>query len=77
MHSSNKIARFLHNSVISVFQILGIGLVEKKSKTTVHWRGGRDQQVSLEQSDLHADIEDLKEKVRLSLLTVENTCIIK
>jgi len=40
----------------------GIGLVEKKSKNTVHWRGGRDQQVSLEHSDLHADIEDLKEK---------------
>jgi len=38
----------------------GIGLVEKKSKNTVHWCGARDQDFNPQQADLHADISALE-----------------
>merc|ERR1712142_61108 len=40
----------------------GIGLVEKKSKNTVHWCGARKHHLSAEYADLHTDIADLEAK---------------
>jgi len=40
----------------------GIGLVEKKSKNTVHWCGARNYDLSAEHADLHTDLADLEAK---------------
>merc|ERR1719410_1806885 len=40
----------------------GIGLVEKKSKNTVHWCGGDKQGFSAENADLYTDLADLEAK---------------
>jgi len=40
----------------------GIGLVEKKSKNTVHWCGARNHDLSAEHADLHTDLADLEAK---------------
>jgi len=40
----------------------GIGLVEKKSKNTVHWCGARNHDLTAEQADLHTDLADLEAK---------------
>lgn len=40
----------------------GIGLVEKKSKNTVHWCGARNHDLSAEHVDLHTDLADLEAK---------------
>ncbi|XP_023322104.1 transcription factor E2F3 isoform X3 [Eurytemora carolleeae] len=40
----------------------GIGLVEKKSKNTVHWCGARTHDLSAEYADLHTDMADLEAK---------------
>ena len=40
----------------------GIGLVEKKSKNTVHWCGAMDHDLSAEHADLHTDMADLEAK---------------
>lgn len=40
----------------------GIGLVEKKSKNTVHWCGARNHDLTAEHADLHTDLADLEAK---------------
>lgn len=40
----------------------GIGLVEKKSKNTVHWCGAKNHDLTAEQADLHTDLADLEAK---------------
>jgi len=40
----------------------GIGLVEKKSKNTVHWCGAKNYDLSAEHADLHTDLADLEAK---------------
>merc|ERR1719210_883838 len=40
----------------------GIGLVEKKSKNTVHWCGNQKYDLSAEHADLHTDLADLEAK---------------
>jgi len=40
----------------------GIGLVEKKSKNTVHWCGQRNFDLTAEHADLHTDLADLEAK---------------
>ena len=40
----------------------GIGLVEKKSKNTVHWCGARNYDLTAEHADLHTDLADLEAK---------------
>ena len=40
----------------------GIGLVEKKSKNTVHWCGNQKVDLSAERADLHTDLADLEAK---------------
>lgn len=40
----------------------GIGLVEKKSKNTVHWCGAQKHDLSAEHADLHTDLADLEAK---------------
>ena len=40
----------------------GIGLVEKKSKNTVHWCGARNHDLSAENADLYTDLADLEAK---------------
>jgi hypothetical protein len=40
----------------------GIGLVEKKSKNTVHWCGARTHDLSAQYADLHTDMADLEAK---------------
>jgi hypothetical protein len=40
----------------------GIGLVEKKSKNTVHWCGAKNHDLTAEHADLHTDLADLEAK---------------
>jgi len=40
----------------------GIGLVEKKSKNTVHWCGAQKYDLTAERADLHLDLADLEAK---------------
>ena len=42
--------------------VQGIGLVEKKSKNTVHWCGQRNFDLTAEHADLHTDLADLEAK---------------
>ena len=40
----------------------GIGLVEKKSKNTVHWCGAQKYDLTAERADMHLDLADLEAK---------------
>ena len=48
------------NDITNILE--GIGLVEKKSKNTVHWCGARNHDLSAEHADLHTDLADLEAK---------------
>ena len=63
-----KGATFVIPANLSSFFLAGIGLVEKKSKNTVHWCGARGQETKSLSTEFDSDLAQLEAKVKLCIL---------